>query len=102
MKFIPEEKDLKLVMWSKVEMPDSDISKDDKGKTVFVKNGKMIEMTEYVFKDGFGDKLQFTTSNNDFRVLEGKLVTLILDVKLDDFTKKIKTKLIGMTENKQK
>lgn len=101
MKFIAEEKDVVLKMWDKVQMPDSDIGKDEKGKTIFTKNGKMVEMTSYTFRDGFGDKLVFTTKNNDFRVLEGKQVNLILDVKLDDFTKKIKTALVGVTEAKK-
>jgi len=97
MKFITtgENQTVKLVMFERTMMPESDRSTDDKGKTIFVKNGKEVEFTTYTFRDTFGDKLVLMSKSADYRPFEGKFVNITLDVTLNDFTKKIQTKLVS-------
>jgi len=87
MKFISQEKDVKMVMWEKTEMPESNIIEKD-GKKSFVKTGKMIEMTTYTFRDIVGEKLVILSKDNSFRLMEGKDVKIALDVVFNDFQKK--------------
>jgi len=83
-------------MWERTMMPESSAVKDaSTGKTNFVKTGKEVEMTTYTFRDEFGDKLIILTKKNDFRQLEGAKGILSLDVKFDEFSKKIKTSFGG-------
>jgi len=88
MKFISQEKDVKMVMWEKTEMPESIMSKDKDNKSVFNKTGKMIEMTTYIFRDIVGEKLVILSKDNAFRQMEGKDVKITLDVIFNDFQKK--------------
>jgi len=83
---------IKLVMWEKTDMPESVMSKDEKGKTVFTKTGNKTEKTTYTFKDEFGEKLVFM-GNNDYRNYEGESVTLYLKINYDDFNRRAKVSL---------
>lgn len=83
---------VKLVMWERTMMPESEM-KEVSGKKSFVKTGKEIEMTTYTFKDSAGDKLELTSKENNYRTLEGEIVDITLDVKLNNFTKKLQTRL---------
>lgn len=94
MKFITPEvigNEVTLVMWEKTEMDESDYNRETKK---FVKTGRKVEMSTYTFRDGFGDKLVLLSKDNSLRKLEGSKVKLSLDVKLDEFTRKIKTSLL--------
>jgi len=94
MKFISQVEDVKLVMWDKVIMPDSDRVKDEvTGKTKFVDNGKKVEYTNYIFRDGFGEKLVAMSKDASYRALEGANVELVIEVTYNDFTKKNQVKL---------
>jgi len=87
-KRIIHEKDVKMVMWEKTEMPESIMSKDKEGKTVFTKTEKVLEMTTYIFRDIVGEKLVILSKDNGFRTMEGKDVKITLDVVFNDFQKK--------------
>jgi len=80
-------------MWERTEMPASNYDQESKK---FIKTGGVMEMTTYTFRDGFGDKLVFLSKNGDYRKLEGSVVDITLDVKLDEFTKKVRTKLLDV------
>jgi len=97
MKFISQEKNVKLVMWEKTSMPESTMAKDKDNKTVFTKTGKDIEMTTYTFRDFVGEKLVLLSKDNSFRTMEGKDVSLVLDVVFNDFQKKNRTTLVSLT-----
>jgi len=58
-------------------------------------------MTTYTFRDEFGDKLVILTKKNDYRALEGARGVLEFDIKLDDFSKKIKTSFNSFTPEKK-
>jgi len=88
MKFLSLEKDVKMVMWEKTEMPESTMAKNKEGKTEFTKTGKLIEMTTYIFRDIVGEKLVILSKDNAFRSMEGKDVKITLDVVFNDFQKK--------------
>jgi len=94
MKFVSAVEDVKLVMWEKVDMPESVAGKDVAGKTVFNKTGKTIEMTNYIFRDGFGEKLVAMSKDNAYRTLEGEMVDIAVDIQFNDFTKKNKVSLV--------
>jgi len=96
MKFKSSEKNVKLVMWEKTEMPESTMSKDKEGKTVFTKTDKVIEMTTYTFRDFAGEKLVILSKDNSFRPMEGKDVDLILEVIFNDFQKKNRVTLVKL------
>jgi len=90
---------VKLVMFEKVMMPESEMKEGSDGKKTFVKTGKEVEMTAYTFRDGFGDKLEFTSKENGYRNLEGEIVDIEIDVKLNSFTRKIQTKLSSVKKS---
>lgn len=83
---------LKFVMWEKTDMPESAMSKDEKGKTIFVKTGNKIEKTTYTFKDEYGDKLVLM-AGNEWRGLEMEKVDVLLAINYDDFNRKVKVTL---------
>lgn len=95
MKFISQEKDVKLVMWEKTEMPESNIVEKE-GKKSFQKTGKMIEMTTYTFRDFVGEKLVILSKDNSFRQMEGKDVKIAIDVVFNDFQKKNRVSLVKL------
>jgi len=95
MKFKSVEKNVKLVMWEKTEMPESNMGEKD-GKKVFVKTGKMIEMTTYTFRDFVGEKLVILSKDNAFRAMEGKDVDLTVEVVFNDFQKKNRVSLVKL------
>lgn len=86
---------VKLVMWEKTMLPDSDM-KEVNGKKVFEKNGKETEFTTYTFRDGFGEKLVVLSKINDYRALEGAEVEIELDLAYNDFSKKTQVKLASV------
>lgn len=100
MKFIPKGgmNEVTLVMWEKTEMDESNYNRETKK---FDKTGKKVEMTTYVFRDTMGEKLVFLSKDNNSRALEGTLVDIELDVKLDEFTKKTKVSLVAILPKKQ-
>jgi len=91
--FIPQSKNVSMIMWEKTMLPDSVRSVDEKGKTVFTKTGTKTEYTTYTFRDSFGDKLVFTSKNNSYRTWEGKKVIIALEVNFDEFNRKNKVSL---------
>lgn len=92
-------KAVKLVMWDKVNMPESE-SKEVDGKKVWVKiPGKFIEKTNYTFRDITGEKL-VAFGDNSHRTLEGELCDIELEVSYNDFTRKNQIKLFGITKSK--
>jgi len=99
MLFKTVDKSVELKMWEKTMMPESTMQEVD-GKKKFVKTGKEVEMTTYTFRDEFGDKLVILTKKNDYRALEGSKGVLEFDIKLDDFSKKIKTSFNSFTPSK--
>jgi len=99
MQFIAKEKQVRLKMWEKTEMPKS-IMVENNGKKSFQKTGEMIEMTTYYFTDIFGEKLVLTSADNTFRTLEGKEVTVTLDIEFNSFKNVNKIKLVGIEEVK--
>jgi len=84
---------MKLAMWEKTMMSESVMGKDDKGKTVFTKTGNKTESTTYTFKDEYGEKLVFLSSNNNYRNLEGEEVEVQIEISHDDYNKKNKVQL---------
>lgn len=102
MKFISQVEDIKLVMWEKTMMADSDTIVDADGKKKFVKNGKQTEYTTYFFRDGFGEKLVILTKENGYRHLEGGQVDISIDVQFNDFTKKNRVTLLECSKSKSK
>lgn len=88
---------VKLVMFERTMMPESTMKEVD-GKKSFVKTGSEVEMTTYTFRDGMGDKFVTLSKNNDYRSLEGKLVDIELDIKLNEFTRKPQLKLASVRE----
>lgn len=87
---------VQLKMWESTAMKDSDIVEGPDGKKKFVPNGKFVDMTTYTFRDEFGSKLVIMSKNSDFRAYEGKYVDIELDVSLDEFTRKVKTRLLNV------
>lgn len=97
MRFKTVDSDTKLVMWERTMMPESNMVEKD-GKKSFVKTGKEVEMTTYTLKDGFGDKLIVLSKDNSFRSLEGAKVELTLEVVYNDFQKRNRISLAGLTK----
>jgi len=83
-----------LIMWDKVDMPES-IKNETTGK--FEKTGKKIEMTNYIFRDFDGSKLVFTSNNPLYRTYERKDVIIQLELSYDDFNRKNKIQLRGVS-----
>jgi len=95
MRFKNEElQDVKLVMYEKTMLPESEMKEVD-GKKQFVKTGKETEFTTYTFRDGYGEKMVALSKDNSFRDLEGSLVNITVDVTFNDFTKKNQVKLLS-------
>jgi len=92
-------KGLKLVMWDKVNMPDSEM-KEIEGKKTWIKiPGKFTEKTNYTFRDIAGEKL-VAFGDNTHRVLEGELCDVELDITYNDFTRKNQIKLSSIRKSK--
>jgi len=83
---------LELVMWEKVDMPDSVYNKE---KKAFEKTGKFIERTSYTFRDEFGDKIVFFGDNN-YREYERQGVDIDVKLSYDDYNRKIKVSLASV------
>lgn len=83
--------DVVLKMWEKVMMPESEM--DPTTKKFKKTGGPDIEITKYTFRDLVGDVLEITSKNNSYRSLEGESVVVVLDVNLNNFTKKLAVKL---------
>jgi len=90
------EKDVKLKMWERTLMPESTMVEKE-GKKIFVKTGKDVEMTTYVFTDITGDKLVLLSKDNSFRTLEGEEVIISLKIEYNDFSKKNRVSLNSIT-----
>lgn len=88
-----QDNSLTLIMWERTMLPESVPSKNAQGKTEYVKTGNKIEFTTYIFRDSFGNKLQFTSKNNSYRIWEGKKVIVRLDVEFNDYDRKNKIAL---------
>ena len=100
MRFVSSQgQQVKLVMFEKTELPDSDIKEVD-GKKVFIKNGKVTEYTTYTFRDMVGDKYIAVSKNNDYRIHEGKFCIITVDVVHNDFTRKTAVRLISCVPEK--
>jgi len=96
-----EGQEVKLIMWEKTEMPDSDMVTNEKtGKKEFVKNGKTTEMTTYTLRDGFGNKFVVLSKDNSYRSLEGEMVEISVDLVYNDFNRKTQIKLASMAKAK--
>lgn len=87
---------LELVMWEKVDMPESIYNKD---KKIFEKTGKTTERTQYTLRDEFGDKLVFI-GDNSFRDLERERVSLQVKLSYDEFARRIKVSLNSISSSK--
>jgi len=101
MQFRALEKDVKLKMWERTMMPESNMVEKD-GKKQFVKTGKEVEMTTYIFTDTFGDKLVILSKDNSFRTLEGEEVVITVKIEFNDFAKKNRVSLVGIEKVKSK
>jgi len=104
MLFKSVDKKVELKMWEKTMMPESvmvDSVVNGKTKKEFQKTGKEVEMTTYTFRDEFGDKIVVLTKNNDYRALEGARGVIEFNVRLDEFTKKLKTTFSSFTPVKE-
>jgi len=86
---------VKLVMFERTMMPESTMKEVD-GKKSFVKTGNEVEMTTYTFRDGMGDKFVTMSKDNSYRTLEGEMVDIELDIKLNEFTRKAQIKLAAV------
>lgn len=86
-----------MVMFERTMMPESTMKEVD-GKKSFVKTGGEVEMTTYTFRDGMGDKFVVMSKDNSYRTLEGKLVDVELDIKMNEFTRKSQIKLASVRE----
>jgi len=95
------EKDVKLKMWERTLMPESSMQEVN-GKKQFVKTGKEVEMTTYIFTDLVGDKLVILSKDNNFRTLEGEEVIITVKIEFNDFAKKNRVSLVGIEKAKSK
>jgi len=95
------EKDVKLKMWERTLMPESSMQEVN-GKKQFVKTGKEVEMTTYIFTDVVGDKLVILSKDNNFRTLEGEEVIITVKIEFNDFAKKNRVTLVGIEKAKSK
>lgn len=92
-------KDIELKMWEKNELPET--QKNEQGKIVNdengkpLKTGKMIEYTNYIFRDALGEKLEILSAKNNFREFENskKNLTVILNLTKRSFQGKTDTKV---------
>jgi len=87
---------VKLMLWEKTMLPESEMQTNSAGKKEFIKTGKEVEMTTYTFRDAMGDKLVFLSKENGYRSLEGEVVDIELDVKYNEFTKKPQVKIASV------
>jgi len=94
------EKDVKLKMWERTMMPESTMVEKD-GKKQFVKTGKEMEMTTYIFTDVVGDKLVILSKDNNFRTLEGEEVIITVKIEFNDFRKQNRVTLVGIEKAKK-
>lgn len=99
--FIAVEKDVRLKMWERTMMPESTMVEKD-GKKQFVKTGKEVEMTTYIFTDVVGDKLVILSKDNNFRTLEGEEVIITVKIEFNDFRKQNRVSLVKLEKAKTK
>jgi len=62
-------KNLRLAMWEATELPERTWSDE---KKEWQKTGKVIEQTNYIFRDEFGTKLTLLSREAKYRDYEGK------------------------------
>lgn len=86
-------KNLKMVMAEKTDLPDR-VKNETTG--AWDKTGKVTEKTTYTFKDILLEKL-VVLGDNKYRDLEGKEVNIQLDIKYNDFGRKISVSLKNVT-----
>jgi len=89
---------VKLMFYEKTMLPESKMQEVD-GKKSFVKTGGEVEMTTYTFRDASGDKLIVLSKENGYRALEGELVDIDVDIKYNEFTKKLQVKLASVKKS---
>jgi len=86
MVFTPDNmQNVELKMWEAVFMPESVPVQDSEGKTSYKKTGNKVEMTKYSFRDTFGTVLELQSKNNEYRSLEGEMVSIQIDISKNDF-----------------
>jgi len=68
------------MMWKRVKLNERE--KNEEGK--WVNTGEKVEMTEYTFRDEFGDTL-VVLGSNEYRELEGREVELTLGINQRSF-----------------
>jgi len=86
----------KLVMWEKVDMPESNY---DESTKKWVKTGKTTEKTNYIIRDVDGTKLIFM-SDEKARQYEGKDVDVQFELSYDEFNRKNKISFKNITLSK--
>jgi len=85
---------LKLVMWSKKEMKER---AKNSASGEWEDTGKLVEKTEYILRDEFGDVLKFI-SDNEYRQFEGSTVSLNLEIEYNEWQNKNTVKLTNMEQ----
>lgn len=86
---IIELENVEMKMWESKLLPealrgeDGKIKKDEKGK--ILNTGKMIEYTDYTFRDLLGEVIKIMTLNNKWRDLENQKVVVSLDLTRKEF-----------------
>lgn len=85
-------------MFSRKDLPESSMQEVN-GKKTFVKTGKTVEMTEYIFRDEGGQVMKMLAKDNSYRRFEGEFVNIILDVSTNDFTGKQAVKLVSVEKS---
>lgn len=86
---------LQLVMWSKKELKERAKGADGEWHDT----GKMLEKTEYVLRDEWGDVLKFI-ADNEYRQFEGSMVTVTLEVEYNEWQNKNTVKLTSIESSK--
>jgi len=84
---------VELVMWEKTMMAETSL---EDGKRI--KTGKQVEMTTYTFRDEFGSKLVFLSTDSNFRRAERKHGDLFVKLGYDDFKKQNRVRFVGFQE----
>lgn len=79
-----EFEDLKLVMWKKREMPERVQNPETKK---WEKTNRVIEKTEYTFRDEFGD-IVVLLGDNEYRELEGRQCDVTIGIRYNEFERK--------------
>jgi len=97
MQFRALEKDVKLKMWERTMMPESNMVEKD-GKKQFEKTGGTTEMTTYIFRDYAGETLKILSKDNSFRGLEGEEVKIGIEVVFNDFQNKNRVSLVSVAK----